>query len=258
LAFEKQNGIYLLLLLQWRTWCGAMLRRHQIGRLDPPPAFFTERQRTMTKFIYIADPMCSWCYGFGPELTTLLSGLQDVPLEIVVGGLRPYTTEVMTVEQKATILSHWEKVGELTGLRFNDTALADEHFIYDTEPACRAVVAAKILAPAAALDVFHAIQKGFYAEGLDTTKSDVLARIATDALNRAGLDIDTESFLAMWSSEEALSATRTDFTQTQRWGVTGFPTLVLERAGELHLAASGYVPLERLVTQLQALVDQTA
>ena len=25
------------------------------------------------KLIYIADPMCSWCYGFGPELAKLLA-----------------------------------------------------------------------------------------------------------------------------------------------------------------------------------------
>jgi putative protein-disulfide isomerase len=212
----------------------------------------------MTKLIYIADPMCSWCYGFGPELTTLLSGLPEVPLEIVVGGLRPYTSEVMDEAKKVTILSHWEKVAELSGLPFVDTALSRSDFIYNTEPACRAVVAARILAPQAALDVFLAIQRGFYAEGLDTTSADVLTRICTDALNKAGVDIDVEGFAQVWSSEEAITATHTDFLQTQRWGVSGFPTLVLERAGKLHLATSGYVRVEKLVEQLQVLIDQVS
>jgi putative protein-disulfide isomerase len=210
----------------------------------------------MTKLIYIADPMCSWCYGFGPELTTLLSGLPEVPLEIVVGGLRPYTSEVMDEAKKATILSHWEKVADVSGLPFVDTALSRSDFIYNTEPACRAVVAARILAPQAALDVFLAIQHGFYAEGLDTTNADVLTRICTDALNKAGVEIDVEGFAQVWSSEEAITATHTDFLQTQRWGISGFPTLVLERAGELHLATSGYMRVEKLVEQLQVLVDQ--
>jgi putative protein-disulfide isomerase len=211
----------------------------------------------MTKLIYIADPMCSWCYGFGPELTTLLNGLPEIPLEIVVGGLRPYTTEVMDEAKKATILSHWEKVADASGLPFVDTALSRSDFIYNTEPACRAVVAARILAPQAALDVFLAIQHGFYAEGLDTTSADVLTRICTDALNKAGVEIDVEGFAQVWASEEAITATHTDFLQTQRWGVSGFPTLVLERAGALHLATSGYMRVEKLVEQLQVLVDQT-
>ena len=48
--------------------------------------------------IYVADPMCSWCYGFGKTL----SDLQDAPAEdeqfalmLVMGGLRPYTTQPM-------------------------------------------------------------------------------------------------------------------------------------------------------------------
>lgn len=212
----------------------------------------------MVKLIYIADPMCSWCYGFGPELRTLLSGLEDVPVDIVLGGLRPYTSEVMEAEKKAEIRSHWQRVGELSGLPFDDAALGKEDFVYNTEPACRAVASARLLAPEATLAVFDAIQRGFYAEGLDTTQADVLARVSATALKQVGVDIDEPTFLQTWSSEEAVKATHTDFLQTQRWGVRGFPTLVLEQAGELHLVSSGFTRTEQLVAQLQALVDQAA
>jgi putative protein-disulfide isomerase len=218
----------------------------------------TSREKTMAKLIYIADPMCSWCYGFGPELKTLLNGLQDVAVDIVLGGLRPYATEPLDAAKKAEIVSHWEKVAEASGLPFVDTALNNEGFIYNTEPACRAVVSARLLAPHAALDVFHAIQHGFYAEGLDTTQADVLARLSVAALNKHGVDIDEATFLQTWSAVDTISATHADFLQTQRWGVNGFPTLVLEHAGELHLASSGFTRTEQLVEQLQALVDQTA
>ena len=105
----------------------------------------------MATLIYIADPMCSWCYGFGPELVTLLNGLPDVPLEIVVGGLRANNTKLMDEELKTTLLSHWRHVEEASGLPFSDKVLSDAGFIYNTEPACRAVVAARMLAPAATL-----------------------------------------------------------------------------------------------------------
>lgn len=210
----------------------------------------------MVKLIYIADPMCSWCYGFGPELRTLLNGLEEVPLDIVLGGLRPYTSEVMDAAKKAEIRSHWQHVAEASGLPFVDTALNNEHFIYNTEPACRAVVSTKLLAPEAARDVFDAIQHGFYAEGRDTTQADVLARIATAALARKGIDIDEARFIQTWSSEAAITATHADFLQTQRWGIQGFPTLVLEQAGELHLVSSGFTRTEQLVARLQTLVDQ--
>ncbi len=211
----------------------------------------------MTKLIYIADPMCSWCYGFGPELTTLLNGIPDTPLEIVLGGLRAYNPDLMDEKLKTSLLAHWEHVEEASGLPFSRDALSHPNFIYDTEPACRAVVAARLLAPHAAFDVFRAIQHGFYAEGLDTTKGDVLAKISVDALNKAGIDIELKDFLAAWSSEDAIAAANKDFLQTQRWGITGFPTLVFENAGELQLVTSGFVRTEALIERLQLLLDQT-
>lgn len=209
----------------------------------------------MTSLIYIADPMCSWCYGFGPELSLLMEGLPDTPLKIVVGGLRAYNTQVMDQDLKATLLSHWQHVQEATGLPFSDDALSRDGFIYDTEPACRAVVAARMLAPAATLSVFHAIQRAFYAEGLDVTQGEVLAKVTAAALTQAGFPIDAAAFHAKWMAKETAAATIDDFTQTKQWGVSGFPTLVLERDGELDLVTSGYTRVETLVELMQTIID---
>jgi len=212
----------------------------------------------MTQLIYVADPMCSWCYGFGPELATLLHGLPDVPLELIVGGLRAYNTKPMDAELRATLQTHWKKVGETTGLPFSDTGLQIENFVYDTEPACRAISAVGLLAPQSALTVFQAIQHAFYVKGQDVTKGDVLADIAVRVLEQDGVQIDKEKFLQTWSSEEARSVTRNDFEQSKRWGVTGFPTLILEHRGELHLVTAGFTRTEDLIQRLQSIIDQSA
>jgi putative protein-disulfide isomerase len=212
--------------------------------------------KPMATLIYIADPMCSWCYGFGPELTTLLNGLPEVSLEIVVGGLRANNTKPMDEELKTTLLSHWHHVEEVSGLPFSYNALSHQGFIYNTEPACRAVVAARKLAPAATLQVFHAIQDAFYAKGLDVTQGDVLSQIAASALTGTRFEIDAKSFFAHWAADEAIAATHDDFIQTQRWGISGFPTLVLERNGKLDLVTSGYMRTEILVERMQAIIDQ--
>ena len=59
--------------------------------------------------IYVADPMCSWCYGFGKTL----SDLQGTPaageqfaLTLVMGGLRPYTTQPMDGAKADEIFNH--------------------------------------------------------------------------------------------------------------------------------------------------------
>lgn len=209
----------------------------------------------MPRLIYIADPMCSWCYGFGPELSALLAGLPDLPLDIVVGGLRAGNTRPLDAALKATVLSHWRQVEERSGLPFNAGALESEGFIYDTEPACRAVVAARLLSPSTALAVFHAIQHAFYAQGLDTTQAAVLAQVGADAMTRAGFAIDAGTFRSTWNASATIADTQADFLQTQRWGVRGFPTLALEQQGELHLVSSGYMAVAELVENMQAVVD---
>ena len=210
----------------------------------------------MASLIYIADPMCSWCYGFGPQLSRLLEGLPETPLEIVMGGLRAYNTKPMDEALKATLLTHWRHVEERTGLPFAREALEHTGFVYDTEPACRAVVAARGLAPATQLAVFQAIQEAFYAQGRDVTRGEVLAEVAAQAMSRAGHSIDAATFQQAWAAERAVEATRADFLQVQQWGVSGFPTLVLERSGQLDLVTSGYTTVEELVAILQALVER--
>lgn len=210
----------------------------------------------MPSLIYIADPMCSWCYGFGPELAALLEGLPGLPVEVVVGGLRPYNKETMDDKLKTTLLEHWHKVAERTGLPFDYNGLARENFIYDTEPACRAVVAARMLAPASQLYVFHEIQRAFYSEGKDVTQGKVLASVCAEAMTESGYPMDEAAFFTTWESKEAISATNEDFLQAHRWGIGGFPTLVLERDGQLDMVTSGYMAMPTLIETLQALVDQ--
>jgi putative protein-disulfide isomerase len=210
----------------------------------------------MTTLLYIADPMCSWCYGFGPELSKLMEGLPELPLEIIVGGLRAYQDEPLNAEQKEKLSAHWRQVREASNLPIKDDLLARDGFVYNTEPACRAVYTVRAIAPKAAWPAFQAIQHAFYAEGRDVTDGAVLAEIASAALNAAGSPITAEDFQARWKSEQSVLGTYSEFEQIKKWGITGFPTLVLERNRELNLVTSGFVQMPMLVDKLQAIVDQ--
>ncbi|MES2049375.1 MAG: DsbA family protein [Pseudomonadota bacterium] len=212
----------------------------------------------MTNLIYVADPMCSWCYGFGPELKGLLATLPEVRLDIVVGGLRAFNTEVMDAEKRNMLLGHWKHVEEASGLPFTRNGMSQPGFVYNTEPACRAVVAARTLAddmpPSAILDVFHAVQHAFYAEGKDVTDLHLLAEIGAAALNKAaGVDsFDAESFYETLTAPMTMAETREDFAQTQRWGIDGFPTLLFAHDNTLHMIANGYTKTANLITALNA------
>ena len=200
--------------------------------------------------IYIADPMCSWCYGFAKTLGELLAApgaAAPLNLALVMGGLRPGTTEPLAPTQADEILGHWAHVHEASGQPFAPTphpALHAPGFVYDTEPASRAVVAVRTLWPQHGWKFLHAVQTAFYAEGRNVTQPEVLADVAeAQGLPRA-------AFAKAYAAQQVRDATRADFAQVQQWGLRGFPALVLDQGGRLQLVCQGYLDTDALRARL--------
>lgn len=209
----------------------------------------------MPHLVYVADPMCSWCWGFSPVIEHLNERFGAVaPVRLLMGGLRPYNTEPMADKDRAMIREHWEHVAQRTGQPFDFTFFDREEFTYDTEPASRAVVTAQALKPGSGLDMLKAVQQAFYAENRDVTDEDVLTEIAAEE------GFATEAFVTALGSESARAATREGFVTSQNAGIRGFPTL-LAGAPETGytMVTHGYQPLEALAEPLeQWLRQQTA
>ena len=75
--------------------------------------------------VYFADPMCSWCYGFGPELDALMRERPGLRVDVVMGGLRAYSTEAVTPEFRRSTAERWSHVARESGLPFGDAARAN-------------------------------------------------------------------------------------------------------------------------------------
>ena len=188
-------------------------------------------------FIYFADPMCSWCWGFSPIVETLRRSSGDVlPIHLVMGGLRPGTTTPMPEEARRNLVGHWKEIGDLTGQPFSDGLIDNDGFIYDTDPPARAVVLARRQSNEIALDYLARVQAAFYAEGRDVTTFAVLADIAAE------FDFDRDAFLAELDDETLKNETWRDYAVSQRAGVTGFPTLIVgpNADGAYALVSRGY------------------
>lgn len=206
-------------------------------------------------FVYVADPMCSWCYGFGPELDALREQFAHVPVHVVVGGLRAYNTRVMDGQMAQTLGHHWEEVEKRSGLPFTRTLLERADFVYDTEPACRAVVAVRENAGELALPMLHAIQRAFYAQGLDVTRGEVLTDVYAQVCAESGAtDFDPTAFSAAWADSATRETTRNDFALAQEWGIRGFPTLLAVHGERPHLVAPGYMKAAALIERTAAIL----
>lgn len=196
---------------------------------------------------YFADPMCSWCWGFAPVIDAIKAHYGDgLKIALVLGGLRPGTTEPLAPETRAEILHHWHEVQRRTGQPFAFEGALPEGFVYDTEPPSRAVIAISGLNPEATLPFFKRIQATFYAEGRDVTQPDTLAALAET------FDIAPAQFHPAFASSEAIEVTRRHFEHTRRAGVTGFPTTVLQHGEKLELLNSGYRAFDDLKPQIES------
>ncbi len=199
---------------------------------------------TDREFIYVGDPMCSWCHGFAPVVKRV--GIEfGLPVRVRVGGLRAFeNAEPLGDRLKSFLASEWARIGEVTGQPFSTTALEREGWVYDTGPADQAVVAARNLEKASALSYFAALQHAFYAEGRDITQREILVDIAAESgFDRADFGI---------AFDNAHEDTLRDFAETRSWGVTGYPTLLIRTGDELVRAAAGYVSFDNLQPQLAA------
>jgi putative protein-disulfide isomerase len=203
--------------------------------------------------IYVADPLCSWCYGFVRPMDALLAdpgAAAPLQLALVMGGLRPYTTEPMSTQRADEVFGHWHHVAEASGQAFAqapDTALHRPGFVYDTEPASRATITVRSLWPKHVWRYFKSVQTAFYAEALDVTRSGVLTDLAVR------LQLPADRFAEALDSAAMREATRQDFAQAQTWGIRAFPALVAEYQGGLHLVTRGYVDEAGLRRSLEPL-----
>ena len=187
---------------------------------------------------YFADPMCSWCWGFSPVIETLRDDFHDhMKIALVLGGLR-HETAPMTAAARDDILHHWRAVRERTGQPFRFDGALPEGFVYDTEPASRAVVTVGGIEPTLIFPLFKAIQSAFYAAGRDVTQPHILAELAAE------LGVDAAAFLSAFDSDEVRARTQAHFRQARLAGVRGFPTLILQQDVQLTPVSGGCQPLD--------------
>ena len=206
------------------------------------------------RLIYVMDPMCSWCWGFAPVAEALIQQAEaaGVKAHVVVGGLRTGSGAALDPDTRAYIVKHWQAVYEATEQPFKFEGALPDGFVYDTEPACRAVVVARELAADLAWPLVKLIQQAFYTLRLDVTQPVQLAALAEQA------GVPRIEFVEAFDSDRRVQTTQADFAWAQGLGIAGFPTLLAERDGQLALLTNGYRPLADLAPLLARWLERAA
>jgi putative protein-disulfide isomerase len=206
----------------------------------------SESATSLPRLIYFADTMCSWCYGFAPEMNRVVLEMGErIDLVLQAGGLRPFSTEVMTESEKPRFRGYREKVQAASGQPFDWSFFERDGFVMDTEPASRAVVTMRSLNISTAYAYMHAIQRGFFAMNDDIRNPDILAGYASQ------FEVEPDVFLEAFHSNAMKEATKADFALAQRFQVTGFPTLVLLKDRGAYQVGVGYAKADSVIAQIE-------
>jgi len=198
--------------------------------------------------IYVGDPMCSWCYGFAPELAEAVQSLEEnVDIQVVMGGLRPYNRQKMT-DLAGFLKEHWEEVNGRTGQPFSYGVLA-KNYAYDTEPPSRACVVVREMNANLEMDFFKALQTLFYVENKNMNVVETYLPLVKE------MGLDVEEFQQKFASEEMKTAVKSDFDFAGSIGVRGFPSMVLKKGEEYILISNGYTTSEKIVKSVERVLN---
>jgi len=213
-------------------------------------------------FIYIMDPMCSWCYAFQSQLEAFLQTQLDGPIQPnglemnwLMGGLAPDATEPMDAEFRQTLAGYWQKIEEATGTPFNHEFWETQTPIRSTYPACRAVIAADQIKPGMAPAMVKAIQQAYYQDALNPSLDQTLI----DCAKVIGIPDDV--FVSAYQSEGIEQIFVHQMQIAEQLQVQGFPALFVVAAKEDEAASAyplalGYCETSHLTEQFKHIVDQ--
>ncbi|MCU0819969.1 MAG: DsbA family protein [Beijerinckiaceae bacterium] len=205
------------------------------------------------RLLCFLDAMCSWCYGFTPVMDRVAAHFGNrLDYLTFTGGLRPFSREPMAEAMREKLAGIYQRISEISGQPFAAMPRSmDPGFIYDTEPASRAIVTMRHAAPGEDYPYYRAIQQAFYARAEDITQEDVLAGHAE------AFGVERAAFLELFRSEPIKQAVLNDFGVAKQFGIEGFPTLVLHRTDSqnpnaLLLVGQGYAPTEEMIERIEA------
>ena len=196
--------------------------------------------------IYVGDPMCSWCWGISPELDKLIEQLPGVAFRILPGGLRPGPDARRVDDDFAQFLAtEWNEIQQRTGQPFDFDILGREDWLYDSEPACRAITTMGEIDESLAWPLFKRIQQAFYAEGVLVTEPEVYPALVKEVGG------DADKFMALFTSDQARELVLEDFAIVRGWGVYSFPTVILREGQSGSVIAQGYAPFEEMMAAIE-------
>ena len=205
------------------------------------------------ELIYLFDPLCGWCYGFGNQLKIFKDTFEGkLSFTAISGGMVTGSRVGPLLEIAPYIKDSIPRVEQLSGVKFGSAFLEDLHgpgkTILDSTPPSKAFVILKEAFPLQQVEIAHAIQEIFYRQGLDLNLADSYGALCQS------LGFDLNQFTANFQGLDYQLATKDAFSDAARYGVSGYPTVILRYGDTYFMVSSGFTTAETLRETMQRII----
>jgi putative protein-disulfide isomerase len=199
---------------------------------------------------YVHDPMCSWCWAFGPTLSRLVQRLPaEVAMVKLLGGLAPDTDEPMPEAMRERLQQTWQMIEQtVPGTRFNYAFWHNNTPRRATYPACRAVLAARAQQSDEAM--LEAIQKAYYQEARNPSDSAILEQLAGE------IGLDRAAFCEALNSPRIQQQLEKEMAQAEALGVDSYPSLVLQVGNHHWPVPVDYLNEEAMLANIEWMLEE--
>ena len=206
---------------------------------------------TARELIYVHDPMCSWCWGFGPTLERLSEGLPGLlSTRRLLGGLAPDSDRPMPMPMQQRLQDTWRRIQQrIPGTQFNFDFWRLCAPRRSTWPACRAVIAARRIDAAKELPMIAAIQRAYYLEARNPSDDSTLIDLAGEqGLERA-------TFAALIEDPATQQQLGSEMAEARALGADSFPSLRLRLGDAYWPVPVHYTDSTAMLETIETLLD---
>jgi putative protein-disulfide isomerase len=199
------------------------------------------------EIIYVFDVLCGWCFGFSPVMQEFYKKHTDIKFTVISGGL----VTGSRVGPMSNMASYIEKA--IPGLEKTTGVKVGEEFkrqlklgvrIQNSQTPAIALCVLKEMLPDKQVQLAHALQQIYFVAGKDLENEDTYVEVAKS------FDLDEVEFRRKMADPRYENMATGEFEQAQKWGITGFPAVILNRGDSLIAISNGYTTFSELEKRL--------
>ncbi len=207
-----------------------------------------------TRLVYLFDPLCGWCFGFSPVIRKLEATFAGrIEFDVISGGMIIGDRVGPIGITAPYIKSAYKRVEETCGVTFGDAFLKgilDEGTaIFSSLKPSIALCVAKDMAPERGIEFASALQSAIYVDGIKPDESESYRDLAIS------FGFDADDFLNRMSFPHYEMLANQGFAQSSKWGIQGFPSVVLFHKDQGYLIARGYMPYDTLAESVRSILE---